>query len=281
MSTSHDAPALESALASIPGQFRRRIIDSYLEIKRRYGEALFDSSFDAAGLSSGKFTESVFRFLQHHLTGTYIPFGQNIPNFADEIRKLIQVPATAGIESLRIIIPRALVFLYTLRGKRGIGHVGGDVEANSIDASTIVRVVDWIMCELIRAFHKLSLEEAQAIVDTLASRNYPEIWEVGGKKRVLRTDLDYKDKVLLLTYTDIQGGVMVEDLFDWTEHYDLSKFKARVLKPLHQTRLIEFDRESDFVFLSPLGVKEVEERILSSSLQSKLALGGAQKPKKK
>src|SRR5215470_13475456 len=104
MSTSHhNAPALESALANVPKQFRHRIIDSYLEIKRRYGEALFDASFDAAGLSSGKFTESVFRFLQHHLTGTFIPFGQNIPNFADEIRKLIQVPASAGIESLRII----------------------------------------------------------------------------------------------------------------------------------------------------------------------------------
>lgn len=270
-STSHNAPVLESALANIPKPFRKRIIDSYLEIKRRFGEALFDASFDAAGLSSGKFTESVFRFLQHHLTGAYIPFGQHIQNFADEIRKLIQVPASAGIESLRIIIPRGLVFLYTLRGKRGIGHVGGDVEANAIDAATIVRIVDWIICELIRAFHNLSLEEAQALVDTLASRTYPDIWEVGGKKRVLRTDLDYKEKVLLLTYTDVKGGVIVEDLYDWTEHYDLSKFKSRVLIPLHNSRLIEFDRQSDFVFLSPLGVQEVEEQILSKPLQSKIS----------
>src|SRR5262249_7365033 len=143
------------------------------------------SSFDSAGLSSGKFTESIFRFLQHHLTGTYIPFGQHIPNFADESRKLIQLPATSGIESLRIIIPRALVYLYTLRGKRGIGHVGGDVEANAIDAATIVRVADWIICELIRVFHQLSLEEAQAVVDTLSTRNLPIVWEVSGKKRIL------------------------------------------------------------------------------------------------
>jgi len=259
---------LETALAKIPAQFRQHIIESYLEIKKRFGEALFDSSFDSPGLSSGKFAESVFRFLQEHLTGTHIPFGQHIQNFPGEARKVIEVAASAGPESLRIIIPRALVFLYTLRGKRGIGHVGGDVEANEIDAATIVRVADWIVCELIRVFHNLSLEEAQSIVDTLSSRNFPDIWEVGGKKRVLKLGLDYKQKVLLLAYTNVQGGVLVEDLFKWAEHSNLSEFKRSILKPLHQKRLIEYDRETECVFLSPTAVKEVEENLLSRPLQN-------------
>lgn len=264
--TASSSSELDAALANIPKLFRRKIINSYLEIKKRYSEAQFDSSYDAAGLSAGKFTESVFRFLQQHLTGAYIPFGQNIPNFADESRKLIQLPATAGPESLRVIMPRALVFLYTLRGKRGIGHVGGDIEANGIDAATIVRVADWVICELIRSFHGLSLEEAQTIVDALSSRNLPIVWEVGGKKRILRNDLDYKQKVLLLIYSNAESAVMVEDLFQWTEYSNLPMFKKSVLMPMHRIRLIEYDKELESVYISPTGIQEVEDTILRGAL---------------
>jgi hypothetical protein len=157
------------------------------------------------------------------------------------------------------------VFLYTLRGKRGIGHAGGDVEANAVDAQTIVGVADWIVCELVRIFHSLSLEEAQSIVDTLSTRNIPEIWEVAGKKRILRTDLDFKQKVLLLTYAASEGGVLMEDLLDWTEYSNKSMFKQVVLRPLHREKLIEHDRESDIVYISPLGIREVEAKIRPST----------------
>jgi hypothetical protein len=172
------------------------------------------------------------------------------------------LPDSAGIESLRVIIPRALVFLYTLRGKRGIGHVGGDVEANSIDLATIVRVSDWVICELIRIFHGLSIEEAQGIVDALSTRAVPDIWEVAGKKRVLKQGLDFKQQVLLLAYSDVQGGVLSDDLFSWTEYSNFAMFKKHVLVPLHQKKLIEYDRESEIIYLSPIGVKEVEEKLL-------------------
>lgn len=162
MSTSQ-SPALDSALAKIPTNFRKRIVGSYLEMKHRLARSMYDSSFDTAGLSAGKFCESTLRFLQQTLTGSFTPFGQHIPNFPDACRSLVQLPQAAGLESLRIIIPRALVFLYTLRGKRGIGHTGGDVEANAIDAQTIVRVADWIVCELIRVYHSLSLRRLKRL----------------------------------------------------------------------------------------------------------------------
>jgi hypothetical protein len=253
---------LDEALLGIPTQFRTRIIQAYLEIKRRYSESAYNGSVDSAGLSVGKLAETILRFLQQHLTSTYIPFGKHIQNFPGECRKLIQLPDSAGLESLRVIIPRALVFLYTLRGKRGIGHVGGDVEANSIDLATIVRVSDWVTCELIRIFHGLSIEEAQAIVDALSTRTIPDIWEVAGKKRVLKQSLDFKQQVLLLAYSDLQGGVLSDDLFSWTEYSNFAIFKKNVLLPLHQKKLIEYDRESEIVYLSPLGVKEVEEKLL-------------------
>lgn len=262
MSTTN-RPDLSSALSLVPKKFRSRIVETYLELKRRYSEARYDKSHDAAGLSAGKFCEAVLRFLQHELTGTNDAFGKHIPNFIDACSALTRLPKTSGLETLRVILPRALAFLYTLRGKRGIGHVGGDVEANAIDGATIMRLCDWIVCELIRVFHQLSLEEAQAIVDALAERVLPDIWEVAGRKRVLRDGLSYKQKVLLLAYSEPASGVLSEDLFAWSEHSHLAKFKHQVLSPLHKAKQIEYDREQEIVFLSPLGVREVEEKILT------------------
>jgi hypothetical protein len=213
-------------------------------------------------LAAGKFCEATLRFLQHEILKTFIPFGQKIPDLSVECRKLIESPKTAGPESLRIVMPRAIVFVYTLRNKRGIGHVGGDVDANHIDAMTIARACDWMACELIRVYHQLSLEEAQDIVDSLALRNLPDVWNVAGKKRVLRNGLIFKDQVLLLCYSSQETTVFAEDLFAWVEYSNQAVFKSKVLGALHKERLVEYDRESDLVTISPTGIKEVETRIL-------------------
>jgi hypothetical protein len=264
MNTPKNSGLLENALISVPVAFRSKIVGSYLEVKHRYAKSVHDESWDTSGLSAGKYCESVLRFLQNELTGSYTPFNQHIANFADECRKLVTLPKNSGLESLRIIIPRALVFLYTLRGKRGIGHIGGDVEANEIDSVTVVRVCDWVFCELIRIYHGLSLEEAQGIVDSISIRNIPEVWEIAGKKRVLRDGLNYKQKTLLLVYSETEGGVLVEDLFSWCEHKHLPSYRRDVLMVLHKGRMVEYDKENDIVFLSPLGVQEVEDHILNN-----------------
>src|ERR1035438_2770686 len=182
MSTRSPNPALDTALSGIPKLFRTRLIRAYLDLKKN----ALESRHDAAGVAVGKLCETVLRFLQNKLLGTFTPFGTHIPNFPDECRRLVTSPVTSGTESERQIVPRALVFLYTMRNKRGIGHVGGDVDANSIDIAAMTKIADWIVCELIRIFHGLSLEEAQDVVDGLAVRQLPIIWEVAGKKRVLK-----------------------------------------------------------------------------------------------
>jgi hypothetical protein len=245
---------LEAALAGVPASFRTRLIKRYRELK----DAHNDGQHDAAGLRAGKFCEALVRFLQHELTGQHTPFGQQIPGFADECAKLEKTPKTAGVESLRILLPRALNFLYTMRNKRGIGHEGGDVDANEIDSATCVRLADWCLCELVRIYHALSLEEAQALLDTISEREMPEIWTVLGKKRVLRSGLGYREQTLLLLYADPGTGVPVEDLLDWTEHPRLADYRSRVLQPLHRERLIEYDRSSETAILSPSGSAAVE-----------------------
>ena len=261
-STSKSSSPLETALKNVSSQFRSKVVKCFLDVKRRLAEG----NDETLGLAAGKFCEVALRLLQHEILKSYIPFGQKIPDFPSECRKLIESPKTAGVESLRIVMPRALVLIYTLRNKRGIGHIGGDVDANRIDATTIARACDWVICELIRVYHNLSLEEAQDLVDGLAQRNIPDIWHVAGKKRVLRDDLDFKQKVLLLCYQEPENALLSEDLFAWVEYSHLPMFKRAVFSPLHTRRLIEYDKDSDTVTISPLGIKEVEERILNAAV---------------
>lgn len=268
MNTSKSETPLDAALKNVDPKFRSKLIEQYLNVKR----SLVEGRDEAVGMSAGKFCEVVLRFLQHEVHGTYTPFGQSINNFANECRRLIEAKGSAP-EAIRVVMPRALVFIYTIRNKRGIGHVGGDVDANRIDAMTIARSCDWVTCELIRVFHGLSLEEAQDIVDGLSIRTMPDVWEVSGKKRVLRSDLSAKQKVLLLSHQSIDGAILVEDLCDWIEYSNMGVFKSKVLTPLHKERLIEYDKDALTVTISPIGVKVVEETILKPKPSPTIDIG--------
>ncbi len=201
--------------------------------------------------------------MQERAFGKHIPFGKKIPNFADECRKIVSSNNLTPItDSEKLVLPRALVFLYTMRNTRGIGHIGGDVDPNAIDAAVMGRVADWIICELIQIHHNLSLEEAQEIVDALAIRQLPDVWEVAGKRRVLRDGITAREKALLLLYSVQEGIVMTEDLISWIEYSNPGVFKSRVLSKLHSDRFVEWDKEIDTVTLSPKGAKFVEENLL-------------------
>src|SRR5580692_9551915 len=129
MSTGKNNLTIETCLSDIPTQFRNRILKEYLKIKFRFRKGEYDSS----GLSCGKFCEEILRFLQHYLTGIHLGYSEEIKNFNQNIIDLGKTEKSRGNDSLRLIIPRAIGFLYTLRNKRNIGHSGGDVEANQID----------------------------------------------------------------------------------------------------------------------------------------------------
>lgn len=258
MSTPSQSPSLESALASLPAALRKRLLRSYAELKT----FSLEGQHDVIGVRAGRLAEVLLRVVQYLLTQTYTPLGKRLSNFKAECDKFEQTPKGCGPEGLRVIMPRALLFLYTLRNKRDFGHTGGEVDANEIDALTATRVVDWCMCELIRVCHSIPLEDAQLLCDAIAERTLPVIWNVMGRKRVLDTSLSYSRQVLLLLYSEIETGIPTEDLFSWTEHSHRSNFRRDILGRLHDARLIEWDRETEMAIISPSGIAEVESRIL-------------------
>lgn len=153
--------------------------------------------------------------------------------------------------------------LYDIRNNRGVGHAGADVDPNVMDATAVVHLSKWLVAELIRLLHGLPTDEATRIVENLMERESPWIWREGAKRRLLRTGLTWKEQTLALLLAE-DGPVLEVDLITWLEHPSAANLRKNVLRPMHKSRLIEYDSDVRTVQLLPPGVAAAE-RLLSEN----------------
>ena len=163
---------LANLLTSIPAALRAPLLDAHREIVQNYAE----SRWEPAELNGGKLCEVVYSIAEGALNGRLPDCPAKPRNMVSACQRLEQTPpnpAVVGDRSFRIQIPRAIVFLYEIRNNRGVGHVGGDVNPNHADATVVLATSNWLLAELIRVFHSVSLREAQETVDVLVERKHP------------------------------------------------------------------------------------------------------------
>jgi hypothetical protein len=249
-----------TALASIPQGLRDELFKEYRSIIQNYSE----HRWSPTELSAGRFCEVVYSVLEGCGSGTY-PLRASKPNdFVGACRRLEQ--NTNVPRSFQILIPRTLPALYEVRNQRGVGHVGGDVDPNHMDSTFVVAASNWILAELVRVFHVLSIEEAQQLVDAIAERRVPLIWQGDDVKRVLNPKIETRDQILLLIASS-PGKVSVKDLRSWTEYKNSTRF-VELLGKLHSERMIEFSRSGSSVEILPPG--SIEASRISDSFMQKL-----------
>lgn len=229
------------------------LITSYLEIKEQY----YLGKHEPAELNGGKLVEAVSRLIQQELTGNHTPIGSPIGNMTALLRSFETLPSTYH-ESFRIHIPRALLTIYTIRNRRGVGHLGGDVNPNLADATLIATTADWILAELYRVAFTVSQRDAQAIVDSLVRRRLLLVHEIGTVKRILDPSLKYSDQTLLLLASVHPSAIQLADIVRHLEYSNPAVYKATVIKSLHKKRLIECTVDGSCTILPP-GLKYVEK----------------------
>lgn len=247
-------------LAVLPTALRTELIEAHRRIVRNYSER----RWEPAELNGGKLCEAVYTVLEGAILGTFAPVASKPQNMVDACRRLETSPPDAtrvGDRSLRILLPRLLPFLYEIRNNRGVGHVGSDVNPNHEDAEAVLSMANWIMAELVRIFHNVSLAEAQIAVDSLVQKRHPIIWEVDDIKRVLDPGLKAEHQTLLLLYSE-PSWVAVEVLRKWVEYNSLSLYRSRVIEPLHESRLIEYQRNKARAHITPAGIQLTERDLL-------------------
>jgi len=243
--------------ASIPVTLSAELISEFQKIERNFREARWEPS----ELSGGKLSEVAYCILKGHIDGAFPAHASKPPNMVDACKALEKSGAQFS-RSIRIQIPRVLIALYEIRNNRGVGHVGGDVDPNHMDAVCVLHMSKWVVSELVRIFHGVTTEEATAIVNALADRELTLLWKIGDVTRVLDTSLSMTDQMMLLLY-GAPTGLTEAELIKSVEHSNLSVFRRDVLRKLHKKRRIEYDESARKATISPSGSKYVEDELLT------------------
>jgi hypothetical protein len=246
----------EAALGTLPATLRAELLEAFNKIVKNFRER----RWEPAELNGGKLCEVVYSILKGHVDGSY-PARATKPRNMVAACQSLEAAGTSVPRSIRIQIPRMIVALYEIRNNRNVGHVGGDVDPNHMDAVCVLQMAKWIMAELVRVLHNLTTEEATVVVEALVERELPLIWDVDGKRRVLAPRMSMRDKTLLLLHAS-DTPLAERQLVEWVEHSNASVYRRDVLKKLHREKLIEFNPVTRLAQISPLGVSDVEDRLL-------------------
>jgi hypothetical protein len=238
-----------SLLAALPSGLRDPLFSEYDSLLFSY----LESRWGPAELSAGKLCEIVYTILAGFASGSYPQKPGKPKDFVSACRALES--NTHAPRSFQILIPRLLPGLYEVRNNRGVGHVGGDVDPNAMDAAFVVASARWILAELIRVLHSVSIEEAQKAVDELSQITSPLVWSQQNVRRVLDCNLSLKEQILLLVASS-PGGSTYADLKSWIEPENESYF-LRTIRTLHKNRVLEFTKGSGHVGLLPTGSRAV------------------------
>jgi hypothetical protein len=249
-------------LAGIPAGLRDPLFQHYQEIATNFAE----HRWEPAELDGGKLCEVVYNIIDGCIKKRFAARPSKPANMVQACRALEGLPADptrVGDRSLRVLIPRVIQGLYEIRNNRGVGHAGGDVDPNFMNATVVYSMASWTLAELVRAFHGVSTTEAQETVDALVERKIGLVWQVEDIKRVLDPAMNKDDQALVLLYAK-PAWVKEQDLYDWVEYSAKNTFRANILKPLHKNRLIEYDAKQKRARISPLGSHHVEQQILKT-----------------
>jgi hypothetical protein len=120
-----------SAFTGLPDGLKKALLGSFNEIMRNFRERRWEPS----ELNGGKLCEVVHSILRGHVDGRMPALPMKPRNMVDACHDLEKADAKRFSRSVRIQIPRMLIALYEIRNNRGVGHVGGDVDPNHMDAN--------------------------------------------------------------------------------------------------------------------------------------------------
>ncbi len=244
--------SFDTLFSNIPTGLRNDLREKFSDIVEYY----YERKWEPSELNGGKFCEAAYTVLEGYATGTYKSVAYKPRSLESACQQLAQYTSTP--DSVRLSIPRAIIALYDIRNRRGVGHVGGEVSPNHMDAMYVLGSAKWILAELIRVYNGLSVGEAQQAVEELSERDIPLIWSSDDTKRVLINGLSKKDETLLLLYSSGSGSLTEKELLRNTEHSNGTYYRRDVLIPSHKKRLWEYNKTTGDVTLLPPGVEAAE-----------------------
>jgi hypothetical protein len=238
----------------IPVDLVDELLETYTEAKRRYHLG----DLRPQEVEGGRFSEAVFRILQHVCNQPVTLLGNSLPSVDVLLPKFEN--ETGQPDAIRLHIPRTLKLVYDIRNKRDAAHLADGIDPNLQDATLVIGNMDWVVAELVRLYHNVSADEAQMIIENLVTKEVPAVEEIDGQPVVL-TDLKPRDQALLMLYRAGTAGATLEELAGWLRTRK-DHLRDR-LAALDAQRLILLHPRTGRYHITAKGRHEVESRRLA------------------
>lgn len=244
---------INSLKKQLPSNLVEELINEFIHIKQQY----FLRKWRATELNSARFSECVLRILEFLDGKSVTPLETAIKSSEGVINSISNNISLD--ESVRLVIPRLVRVVLDFRNKRDVAHVGGEVNPNQSDSLLVIHSCNWILTELVRKYHSVSIDMASQIVKEINEISIPIINEFDGFVRVLDNKLDASQKTLCILYYKSPEKIQDKKLFEWVGYSNLPNFKSRILKKLHDDNLLHYMH--GFCELTSKGILFAEKNI--------------------
>lgn len=243
---------------TLPPKLVEELFKRHTYLKEKFLGGYFDAhNFESSELNAGKLSEIVLRILQFFAIGTYTPLNHRL-NFDESL--MHQLEGAPGVsDSIRIHIPRTLRAIHDVRNRRGVGHVHDKLDPNLMDSLFVVSAADWIIAELIRLYANRNPEEAQGVINSLAERNIPVLWELDDKPVILDPKMSKQSAALIFLYSKGKAGASLNEISELLG--SRARNTAGFLTQLIKRKLIAKSPKTGRFVITPLGVSFVEKNI--------------------
>ncbi len=241
--------------SGIPQKLVDELLEAYVEAKRRF----YLGDHRPQEVEGGRFSEAVFRVLQHVCGQKVTPLGKTLP----KVDKLLTdfENASGQLDSVRLHIPRTLKLIYDIRNKRNAAHLGDGIDPNLQDATLVVGNMDWVMAELVRLYHGVSADEAQRCIEDLVTKDVPAVEEIDGQPVVLK-ELPPRDQALLMLYRAGAEGLNLDDLVGQLRAPHKGNLRT-LLQRLDGNKLVLLHPKSGMYHITAKGIHDVQARKLA------------------
>lgn len=241
---------MHSYFKNLPEEIIKKLVNEFQKLHKQY----FLNNWDSSQLNGGRFGEAVLRIIEFKSTGSFTPIGTQLPR-----RQIVtQVTQNRSLpDSLRLYIPNLTELIMDFRNNRNVAHLG-NIDVNEMDSSFVISACNWIMAELVRLETQFSPGKSQQIIKKIIERKMPIIEDIGGRLKVLDSNLTVKEQILVICYQKYPNSISFTKLSQWVKEKNISRFK-QYLSQLDRNGLI--NSYNSKIQLTKKGVLWVEKNI--------------------
>lgn len=250
-----------SSFKTVKGLLGSEFEVTHVEAAVKHFQGMIDkfvaTDWEGTEQKAGKFIEAVSKALVQKANKSTIGNTRKF-NAGYELRQLENV---AGFpDALRLAIPRAGIFVYEIVSNRGGRHDPGEIDANEMDAKTIVPVNSWVLAELVRFCSKSSMEAATGLIEELTDKVYPYFEEIDGHTYVNLEGLKAGEIALLIMYSRFPKRVNRQHLVESVKRHEVGQSAATMA--VHRLKHFVDDANGEWK-LRGLGREKAEELLQS------------------